>query len=92
MIKYRIYSLDVWGNNREGYEVNDLCSSGIVIELKEGFTNKELIQAMKRAGYLNTKARFKSFNIEGDELALFINYNTSKVFNMPIAELRQVNP
>jgi hypothetical protein len=26
--KYKVYSLDVWGNARDGYEVNDRCGIG----------------------------------------------------------------
>ena len=31
MIKYEIYDYDLWGNEKEGYEVNDVISTGIVI-------------------------------------------------------------
>lgn len=91
MKTYKIYSLDVWGNNRDGYEVNDLCFSGLTIELSDNFTDKELIKAMKEVGFINTKCQFKSFQIDGEDSTLYIQYNTSKVFSMPIAELRLVD-
>ena len=91
MKTYKIYSLDVWGNNKEGYEVNDLCYSGLTIELPENFTDKQLIKAMKDVGFINTKCQFKSFNIEGEFETLYINYSTSKIHGRPIAELRLVD-
>lgn len=88
---YKIYSLDVWGNNKDGYEVNDLCFSGLTIELPENFTDKQLIKAMKEVGFINTKCQFKSFDIVNSIETLYIDYSTSKIHGRPIAELRLVD-
>lgn len=91
MKTYKIYSLDVLGNSKSGYEVNDLCYSGLTIELPENFTDKQLIKAMKEAGFINVKCQFKSFSIDGDDMTLWVDYNTSKIHGRPIAELRLVD-
>lgn len=31
MTKYEIFDYDLWGNEEEGYEVNDVISTGIII-------------------------------------------------------------
>jgi hypothetical protein len=90
MKTYKIYSLDVWGSNKIGYEVNDLSFSGLTIELSNDFTDRELIKSMKEVGYLNNKLHFKSLVIDGEKQTLWIGYMTSKIFNRPIAELRLV--
>ena len=91
-MKYELYSYDVWGNNREGYEVNDLyyqCTIEIDNESHEWTTDKQIIQALKKEGYLKKNARFSSFEIHDGESSLYITYNTNKCSGYPIYELRR---
>lgn len=45
MLVYRLHTLDVWGNETDGYEVNDAFNRGF-ITLKEDFNDSELLDAI----------------------------------------------
>ncbi len=91
-ITFELISYGVVGNNREGYEVNDAHTTGIEITLPSGFTDVQLIKALKEVGYINSRCRFKSFEIEGEnEFSLYITYHTQKRSRYPVCELRNKN-
>jgi hypothetical protein len=54
-VEYEVRSLDVWGNAEEGYDVNDSFSIG-TIELSESMSDKEILQALVKEGYLDDRA------------------------------------
>jgi NADH/NAD ratio-sensing transcriptional regulator Rex len=56
---------DVWGNKKDGYEVNNLCSEG-EIELKEDATHKDMIKAMKEHGFLAKHVRSNMIDVWDD--------------------------
>ena len=90
MYKYDVYSLDVLGSNSTGYEVNDLSNTGLQIELPEEYTDRDIIKALKEVDYLNKHCRYNSFEIDGDEYTLYVDYNTTKIYSRPIAQLRLI--
>ena len=45
MIKYEIFDYDVWGNEEEGYDVNDVMPTGIII-----FTDTSKSSICKKLG------------------------------------------
>ena len=82
-------SYDVWGNEKDGYEVNNVFpfERDVVIQ-KEVYENldneKELIRFIKRLFGLKKNLRFDNFEFDGDfDCIIFINYN-----GYPIGELR----
>ena len=90
-MKYDLYSYDVWGNNKDGFEVNDLyfqCTIEIDNESHEHTTDKQIIQALKDEGYLKKNARFNSFGFHDGGRSIYIEYNTRKLSGYPIYELR----
>jgi len=48
---FRVWSVDAWGNDKDGYEVNDRASAGY-IDLCESMTNTQLLLALEDAGFL----------------------------------------
>ena len=62
-VKYDVWSLDVWGNARDGFEVNDRqrCGSIMVSILAE---DKDVIRALKRADLLSRRCHFNSFRVD----------------------------
>lgn len=57
---YEILSLDVYGNNKEGYEINDLHSIGFYIESKEFPSFDNIVKILKKEGYLKKRFKFSS--------------------------------
>ena len=84
----RVITLDIIGNNHEGYEVNDAYSSTYLVEDSHNKTDREIITDLKRQGFINKKSNFKSFVFDwSDDNYADIYYNTTKLNMYPIAQL-----
>ena len=87
-MKYEIISYDVWGNKKDGFEVNDAHHTGLEIEIADGATDKEIVQALKRAGFLKRGLRYSSIEIDGEEgFSLYVTYEPDWY---PLCELRPI--
>lgn len=91
-MKYRVWFLDVWGNETDGYEVNDR-SEGIPVELPEfaggnmAFDH-QIIETLQAEGYLNADLPVKHFTVEGeDETMLYIDSADGK----PLLQLEKAS-
>lgn len=78
---------DVWGNKKDGYEVNNQCREGIV-ELSDNATNKDIIHTLIDFGFFNETASTKNVEIQdfGDMIELF-----DKKSQKPLCHLMIVN-
>lgn len=66
MNRYELVNyFDVWGNKREGYEVNNLCKEG-QLDLPENATYKDIIQAIKAFGFFKKTVRTNMVDISND--------------------------
>lgn len=55
MNKYRLIDyFDVWGNKKEGFEVNNLCEVETNIFISEDATKKDIANYLNNIGYLAT--------------------------------------
>ena len=63
---YEVVSLDVWGNRRDGYEVNDAYSTGVYININEDTSDADIIKLLKAAGFLKKTCKNKSFSVNGE--------------------------
>jgi hypothetical protein len=57
---YQFYSYDTWGNEKEGYEVNDIQETGIFWVSEEFPKFVDIIKTLKRCGYLKKRYIYKS--------------------------------
>jgi hypothetical protein len=98
---YRLVNYDVWGNPRDGYEVNDAHYTGDTLALRDDLPNgngpsdAEVIRALKRCGYLKPGIRARSLKIEGEPgFSLYVG--TADTYRRepgrPLCELRAVRP
>ena len=88
-MKVEIASLDVWGNAKDGYEVNAAYLAGSFDDDKLNLNNdRSIMEFLKRIGYLNKYAKLKSLEIEGD--SDFIIYINEAKDSYPLWELREV--
>ena len=85
MAKWRVFSLDVWGNANDGYEVNDRSGVG-TIQLPEEFTDAQLIRALKDAGIVRKTIRMSQVAIDGDDT--WISIDDAKD-GMPVFQLER---
>ena len=88
---YNLYTYDVWGNARDGFEVNDRFLDTRGIEIPEKIVrspNKALIQELKRQGFIKKRLHASSLEIEGEgDFTLYFNDVRQKVGFKPVMEL-----
>jgi hypothetical protein len=70
---YRLISFDVWGNENDGWDVNDAHYTGINIELDEDCTDKDIVKALKKCGYLKKTLKTKSVRFDGDDYCIYFS-------------------
>lgn len=89
MSKWRVVSFDVWGNQKDGYEVNDLFKEG-TIELDDSWNEDRIFIELKRNGLINKRIRRKSLTIRTDvEDFIWIESARHKDCGYPIYQLEK---
>jgi hypothetical protein len=87
---YDVVSYDVWGNEKDGWEVNDSHKTGMTVELTDEPTDRQVIEALKEVGYVNKYAKMAAFcfdynnNVASDDI--YVELANGK----PFCELRKV--
>lgn len=69
--EFNVWALDVWGNKRDGFEVNDRSRVGVIM-LPLDASTREILTALGKAGYLKQRIRTTSVTIDGDELNMHL--------------------
>lgn len=60
MSKYTLVNyFDVWGNEEEGYEINNLCNEVEGITITEDASEKDILKYLVQIGFLTTSDRRK---------------------------------
>lgn len=57
-VSYSVLSLDVWGNQKDGYEINQWFNTGVKLTLAQCDNNKKIISALKRLDMLTKGLHF----------------------------------
>lgn len=84
--RWKVWALDVWGNERDGFEVNDRSCLGSVM-IPENATDATIIKALKKRGWIGANKRFGSFTIDGgDGRTGYINWRKN---DEPLFELER---
>lgn len=66
MLKYRLINYhDVWGNQEDGWEVNNMCSEG-ELELSEDYTNNEIVLKLIDFGFFKPTVTLEDVRIWDD--------------------------
>lgn len=78
---------DVWGNDKEGYEVNNLAEIGH-ITVKNYTDTKEIIQALKEIEFLAKHCRSNMFDVWNDyEMIEFSNKKGKPLFRLELVNV-----
>lgn len=85
--RYRLIDyFDVWGNEKDGYEVNNLCVAYDDLYISDDSTHKEILQYLQKTGFLNTSDMRKVYiDDQGEMLEIYQRKN-----NYPIGRLEKV--
>jgi hypothetical protein len=49
-MKHRLYTYDLWGNAMDGWDVNDVRSSAITVDVDENTTDRAINRRLRSAG------------------------------------------
>lgn len=63
-VKFEVQTLDVWGNAKEGYEINDVRNTGEVITVPLDFEVKHLVKQLKKLERIGKAYQFRSFDYD----------------------------
>jgi hypothetical protein len=61
---YEIIRYDVWGNEKDGFEVNDAHHTGVFVSLTKDASDEQIIRALKNEGYISRNCRFTTFGVD----------------------------
>lgn len=88
-MKYEVFSLDVWGNAEDGFEVNDLFRID-TIELPEAATDDQILAALEESGNINAgSSPLANVDDPGDGDLITIEQKSD---GRPVLQLRRVEP
>ena len=67
LIRYQLINYDVWGNEDNGFDVNDKFPSGQYVEIPEGASDDEIVRILKNEDIIKKTVRAKSIEIDGEQ-------------------------
>jgi len=92
MKTYKLINYDVWGNKKDGWQVNDAHYTGILIELPDNFTDLQVKQALYRSGFTSKGILPAKISIDGEpNYSLYINLEAKQYCGKPLCELRNIS-
>lgn len=82
MTQYRVFTYDLWGNDEDGYEVNDVYRQSQTLTIAEEATDSDIKTLLLRECF-TAGSDIEKITINGEE-TLYIEYD-----GKPVAELRK---
>jgi hypothetical protein len=71
--EWRLYTYDVWGNARDGFDVNDVFKTSTILEFSDNASDADIVKALKKAGYLRKGIRTSSIKFDGDDETIYFS-------------------
>lgn len=84
--KYQLREYDVWGNEKEGFNVNDVYSTDEIYEIDLDWNDKLLIQELKKQGLIKKGIRSKSIETSGDGDTIYFDYKGKPEFELRLCD------
>lgn len=86
-MKYKLIDYyDIWGNEKEGYEVNNLCTWITDIEIADDATDADIINYLKSINFISEKATTETVELDGDDFYIEL---TEKETGYPLGRLER---
>lgn len=81
-MKYKLYTYDLWGNEEEGFIINDYYSQSIHVDIESDMTDEQIISLLN---FTNPESIMID-EIGYPETIYFVTHNQK-----PVCELRLIN-
>jgi hypothetical protein len=88
MSNWEVITYDVWGNEDDGFEVNQAFTTGRVIEVCDDEDNDSIVEGLINSGEFHAGVVGADIDVDGDEHVIYIN--DAKTFE-PILELHRTD-
>ena len=90
--RYQLWTYDVWGNKKDGFDVNNRFKEGIV-EIPEDATNREFLKIVRKAISIKRGYHHADFDIDGEpEYTLYVTYTGTSLGGWyPVCEMEYIN-
>ena len=86
-MKYEYISYDVWGNDEDGYEVNQAFHTGEYVDIDPYLSDNDLLNQLTEKGFITESVDYDEVRIDGEpEYSLYFEYK-----GRPEFELRPVS-
>lgn len=79
---YELIEYDVWGNARDGYEVNDAFHTNQFYDIDSDWNNAQLVGELKKQGLIKKRIRAKSVEMDGDDQVIYFSYKGKPEFEL----------
>ncbi len=86
---YRLYEYDLWGNIADGFDVNDIRKTNIVLELDDEVWGKPLVEAIYKAWPVAAKLVVQVEDGDDEVLYLTREDDDGEHIQIPYGELRR---
>jgi len=80
--QYELIEYDVWGNARDGYEVNQAFRTNQFYDIDPDWNDDKLIKELKKYGLIKKRIKKSSIEIGGDEFSIYLDYKGKPEFEL----------
>ena len=85
-MKLSVYNYDVWGNDEDGYDVNDVYHYGTFEQDVDLANDESVVNFLKDIGFAIDTATVEDFDFDGDaEWTVYLNESKNQY---PFCEIR----
>ena len=87
-MKYEYISYDVWGNENDGYEVNQAFHTGESVDIDPYLSDNDLLNQLASQGFILEGIDYDQVSIDGEpEFSLYFEYKGRPEFELrPVEE------
>jgi hypothetical protein len=78
---WEVRSLDVWGNAKDGYEINQIFHTSRTVGISD-YSKAGIVKALRAAGEITKKLDLKHLEIETHESDIYISYRGKPQLNL----------
>lgn len=86
MKTYQLIDYDVWGNDDDGYSVNQSFRTDTWIEIDDSWDDARLVKELKKAGIIRKGISTKSVEFSGDDRTIYVDYKGRPEFELRVED------